>query len=181
MNKLKDLSKLIKSAPAQSLETKAGVTHSINDPIEINPEVIGEKMFLKREKYYQQDGPMLYVQQMLQKKGPLTAKQIWSEFVRDKNKPSENLLQSKNHLKQSVMRKMREDGRIQKVGYDKQRKLFLGWRLNSEKAFKNTHPDFLLQMSPQPDISRMLNPDVIYRKAKLQAEGVLLEDKQSQQ
>jgi hypothetical protein len=54
------------------------------------------------------------------------------------------------------MRKVIEDmikkEKISKIGYDRQKKQFLGYRLNLEKAFAYTHPDVLLSLSPIPDV-----------------------------
>lgn len=50
------------------------------------------------------------------------------------------------------MKRMKQMGKIQNVGYDKKRKQFLGFSVVPEVAFKNTHPDELLLKTPDLQI-----------------------------
>ena len=45
--------------------------------------------------------------------------------------------------------------KISNIGYDKQKKQFLGYQLNLEKAFQYTHPEVLLSLSPIPDVKAL--------------------------
>ena len=52
---------------------------------------------------------------------------------------------------------------VEKVGYDKNRKRFLGFKVNGEQAFKNVHPDILLRLDPRPEFGWMQRKDIQYR------------------
>lgn len=63
----------------------------------------------------------------------------------------ENLFESKTFMKKVISDMIKKE-KISKIGYDRQKKQFLGYKLNSEKAFEYTHPEVLLTLSPIPDV-----------------------------
>lgn len=142
-------------APLDEKKVKESETPS-DKPIDIAPEN-------KKPKYYINKGPHLYVSMLLNRKGPLTAKQIWHEYQKDEKAKQENNIRSLTYLKQTILKHMKSSEKIKPGGYSKVRDCFVGFLLNPENAFKNTHPDILANLNPKPNIKRYLKPDVLER------------------
>ena len=56
---------------------------------------------------------------------------------------SDKIFNSKTHMKK-ILKTMMKNDKVIRLKYDHQAKKFPGFKVNQEKAFKNTHPDVLL-------------------------------------
>ena len=128
----------------------------------------------RKERAYHTSGPYLFVSKLLNKKGPLTSKQIYREYLKDEEAKNENIINSLAHLKQKVLKPMRENKKIESAGFDFQRRIHKGYRVNPEKAFDHTHPDILVRLEPRPLIKRFNKPDVLEALRKMEKENPLM-------
>jgi len=113
----------------------------------------------EKQRFYVTDGPHLYVSILLNRKGPLTAKQIWREYQKDDEAKAKKLLPSLTYLKQTILSKMKEQGKISSAGYSRITKQFYGYKLNPQIAFKNVSPDIISTLEPKPDLgNRKITP-----------------------
>ncbi len=106
----------------------------------------------QKPRFYVTDGPHLYVSILLNRKGPLTAKQIWREYQKDEDAKAKDLFSSLTYLKQTILNKMREQNKIESAGYSRITKQFHGYKLNPKTAFGNVSPDIISTLEPMPDL-----------------------------
>ena len=121
----------------------------LETPIEITPKASPKRKFLINS------GPHLYVSQVLNTKGPLTAKEIWVEYLKDDQAVDKQLLRSKTFLQKRVIPSMLEKGKVAKAGWSPVAQKYMGYSLVPERAFRRTDPEVLVGLQPRPQIKRM--------------------------
>ena len=93
------------------------------------------------------DSSEIFVLKMLCNIGPMSLKDMWSEYQRQaeiakaESRQFTEYFQSKNYLRDRVLEWMLVNKKIRSKGYNKVGKVHLGWEVNEERAFKNLHPD----------------------------------------
>ncbi|EAS03039.1 hypothetical protein TTHERM_00444220 (macronuclear) [Tetrahymena thermophila SB210] len=171
MKSLQSLGKLTtKLNPLSSTKQSMGLKAPIPKE-QMSAEELGEKKFIKNEKYYVEGGPQYYIAKLLNQKGPLNKNQIWFEYQRDQEAVKNNIIPSRTYLKEKILTQMVRQGKLKALGFDKEQETELGYQLNPSKAFANLHPDLLLKLRPLPNIPRLQSNDVLYRKSILDAES----------
>lgn len=130
-------------------EAKKAKDPPLETPIEITPKASPRRKFLIKS------GPHLYVSQVLNSKGPLTAKEIWVEYLKDQEAVDKQVLRSKAFLQKRVIPSMLEKGKVSKAGWSPVAQKYMGYSLVPEKAFKRTDPEILVGLQPRPQIKRM--------------------------
>jgi len=106
-----------------------------------------------RKSYYVTDGPQLYVSSLLNKKGPLTSKQMWLEYQRDQQAKERDMLPSISYLKKKIIASMLDQGKLERAGYSRVKEKFFGYKLVPQKAFKNVHPEIVANLTPKVDVT----------------------------
>ena len=97
------------------------------------------------------EGPELEVTKILMKNGALTSREIWRSYqleIEERRKAKEEFnpyFNSLSHLKKTLGF-MRTNGKIRGSGYDKRKRMFLGWKLEEKRALKFVHPDVLADL-----------------------------------
>jgi len=106
-----------------------------------------------KKSYYVTDGPHLYISSLLNKKGPLTSKQMWQEYQRDQQAKERDMLPSLNYLKKKIIAGMLDQGKLERAGYSRVKEKFFGYKIVPSVAFKNVHPDIVANLVPKVDVT----------------------------
>jgi len=138
-----------KNKPKITKETLPATTDQAEKPI--------LSRFQKKEKYMVRDGPQLYVSILLNKRGPLTAKQIWREAAQDPEQVEKKILKNFVFFKLRILERMVAQGKIVNAGYSQITNTYLGYKVIPKKAFKNVHPDILEKLDPKPDLGKTVH------------------------
>lgn len=78
--------------------------------------------------------------------GNLHPKDIWRTYLdrleekKEKNEPYQEYFRTLNHMKETLKR-MKETGKITSCGYNRQKKVFMGWKINRDRSLKYVHPE----------------------------------------
>lgn len=154
-NKVNLYKTFLKSDPNPNSKVPPPSEEKINleKPIEVTQEK-------KKEKKFVETGPQLFVSVLLNKKGPLNAKEIWHEYQKDLKMKEQFDIRSVTYLKQNIIAEMKRNGKIKPGGFSKIKNRFVGFVLDPEKAFQNVHPGILEVLEPRPMIKRFLKSEL---------------------
>ena len=105
---------------------------------------------------YVVDGPHLWISQLLWKRGSISSNKIWEEYQKDTSIDNREMIKSKTHLKQKLLKEMERQKKIRKgpaLDFTRSNSK-AGWELNGKKAFRNVHPEIFVQLRPKPTWQR---------------------------